>query len=132
MGFGKCILYWEFDTGPDCKCHTTHDKQACIYFKEFALCHNLTMIEQADMEKLPAALVNRRECKLLYRASSLYYHFIRCIESIYLSNLNLANMLAYSSGNLIKVISMKIADNEDIRMEFGEQCVDVPCLDNCQ
>ncbi len=74
-------------------------------------------IDEGEAKKMnfPTSLVERRKRRALVFCTCGYFDFIRCIESIFLANLMLKMMLAYSNGDIGPRIKMTILSHNEIR-----------------
>jgi hypothetical protein len=64
---------------------------------------------------LPTSLMERRKRQALVFCTRGYYDFICCIESIFLANLTLKMMLAYSNGDIVTRIKTSILLHNEMR-----------------
>jgi hypothetical protein len=89
------------------------------YFRKLAVLHSLTKSD-AETQELPTSVIDRKEIKHLYRPSKSFYEFIAHIETIFVQNLTVEMMMAYSAGNLLESIREAIVGNELMRTKFFE------------
>jgi hypothetical protein len=64
---------------------------------------------------LPSSLVERRKWRASVYCTREYFDFICRIESIFLANLTLKMMLAYSDGDIVTRIKMSILSHNEMR-----------------
>jgi hypothetical protein len=69
----------------------------------------------ANRMSLPTSLVERRKWRASVFCTHGYFDFICCIESIFLSNLTLKMMLAYSNGDIITRVKTSILSHNEMR-----------------
>jgi hypothetical protein len=94
-------------------------------YELFATEYSISKKDALD-EGLPSEVVDRREKTALHRSSKQFFFlFIQGIESVFLSNLNLKMMMAYSDGNLCEGIRRGIMTNDTIVGEFIHMCNNV-------
>ena len=81
-------------------------------------------LEESDAKAagLEILLVLRRKRRAKMFCTKSYYKFICFVESVYLENLNVKMMMAYSDGDIIHVIKIALVDNEEAFQKFGEIC----------
>eukprot|EP00984_Skeletonema_dohrnii_P013631 scaffold5653_cov95-Skeletonema_dohrnii-CCMP3373.AAC.6 len=75
-------------------------------------------VEYAKENKLPYSMVQLRQKKKLIYVTKDYFEFICLIESIYVKNLSMKMMMAYNSGDLVKVIDGAIMKSETVLKRF--------------
>eukprot|EP00984_Skeletonema_dohrnii_P003909 scaffold1342_cov115-Skeletonema_dohrnii-CCMP3373.AAC.3 len=86
------------------------------YFR-FAFLHKCNF-DYAKENDLPYSIVKLREKKNLFYVSKKYFDFICLIESVYVKNLSMKMMMAYCSGDLVKVIHGAIMRSDTVRQRF--------------
>jgi hypothetical protein len=93
-------------------------------YQVFGMHHSINKKDAHDAG-LPTELVDRREKKSLFRSSIEFFLFVQRIESVFLANLNLKMMLAYSDGDLCETIQQGILRDGPILESFFELCNNV-------
>lgn len=93
------------------------DKREANLMKGMAKAHSLTE-EQAKDQDLPTRVIERKEMKNLKRPSRAFFDFICHLEAIYMQNLTVAMMLAFSGGDLLSQIAGAISRNNEVRDDF--------------
>jgi hypothetical protein len=73
---------------------------------------------EAKKMNLPTSLVERRKRQASVFCTHGYFDFIYCIESIFLANLMLKMMLAYSDGDIVTRIKTSILSHNKIRIKI--------------
>jgi hypothetical protein len=82
----------------------------------FTFAASQTIDEKAAKRmNLLASLVERRKLWASIYCSREYFDFLCCIESIFLANLMLKMMLAYSSGDIVTRIKMSVLSHNEMR-----------------
>ena len=82
----------------------------------FHICGFSTIDERAAKRmNLPTSLVERRKRRALVFCTRNYFDFLCCIESIFLANLTLKMMLAYSDGDIVTRIKTSILSHNEMR-----------------
>jgi hypothetical protein len=109
------------------KAPTVYNKTRRQCFKRFAASHNLS-VEDAEKESLPTGVIKKRGFKSLFRASRTYFDFICRIESVFLANLTLEKMIAYSNGDLLIVIKEALLEHSAMNEEFADLCFGIQGL----
>ena len=74
--------------------------------------------EEAVRQKVPTELIERRERKCLRRPSALFLGYISHVETVYMENMNIDNMVAYADGNLLEEIKTEIMKHPCLRVKF--------------
>ena len=85
-------------------------------YKSFAISHGILTMQQAKEGGLPSSLVEMRQ--KLFFATKEYFEFMLFIESIYVKNLNLKQMMAHSDGDLVNAINETIYNSDVVRTKF--------------
>jgi hypothetical protein len=93
-------------------------------YQLFAMHHSITK-EESRGAGLPTDLTDQREKKSLVRSSAEFFAIIQSIESVFLANLNLKMMLAFTDGSLCDEIRRGILNNELIVKIFFGLCDEV-------
>ncbi len=82
----------------------------------FTFAASQTIDERAAKRmNLPASLMERRKWQALVYCSWEYFDFLCPIESIFLANLTLKMMLAYSNGDIVTRIKTSILSHNEMR-----------------
>ncbi len=82
----------------------------------FTFAASQTIDERAAKRmNLPTSLMERRKRRASVFCTPNYFDFLCCIESIFLANLMLKMMLAYSNGDIVTRIKMSILSHNEMR-----------------
>jgi hypothetical protein len=84
---------------------------------EFSMRH-LLKASEAIAEGLPTSVVDRREKKTLPRSSKAFFQFLCQVECVYISNLTIGMMVAYTAGDLLGAIHSAIMNDEGVQTQF--------------
>ena len=87
-------------------------------FLELSNAHSIDE-DMAKSWRLPTSLVERRKRNLSVYCSHDYFEFICFVESVYLANLPLQEMMAYADGDIIAQIKTSIIVNQAARDIFA-------------
>lgn len=86
-------------------------------YQDFALCHNLSKNDAKELG-LPTKIVDRQEHHSLYQALLEFHKFMKIVESTYIKNFTLKNMLGYVNGSLIEAIERTLIQDEGLQEKF--------------
>lgn len=91
---------------------------ALLRMAEFAACHTITA-SQAKNDMLPTDTLDARETMHLRRLpSKAFYNFVGFLECIYMHNMNVEMMMAYSAGYLLSAIRKIVRYDETVKECF--------------
>jgi hypothetical protein len=93
---------------------------------EFLMKHSLKASE-ATAEGLPTSVVDRKEKKTLQRSSKAFFQFLCRVECIYMSNLTIGMMVAYTGGDLLSTIHTAIMNDGGVRSQFDGLLLGLEC-----
>ena len=96
-------------------------------YAAFARAHSLEPTEAINNANLPTSQVERRKKRGKVYCSEAYYKFICFLESVYLTNLNLKMMQAYTDGDIVVIIKKSLLTNDKVCEEFTKLCDNEHC-----
>ncbi len=86
----------------------------------FTFAASQTIDERAAKRmNLPSSLVERRKRRASVYCTREYFDFLCCIESIFLANLTLKMMLAYSDGDIVTRFKTSILSHNEMREKIS-------------